>query len=57
MSNATCYTSTFTVGQILKLESFHWEFEKFIMEEFVDVMTARGHDIELIGDEILVRQV
>jgi hypothetical protein len=33
------------------------EYHRFLMEEFVDVMRKRGHEIKLFNDEILIEDV
>lgn len=33
------------------------EYAHFVQEEFVETMRARGHEIEIYGDEIMVRTV
>lgn len=40
-----------------KYEARAAEYAQFLIEEFVDVMRARGHEIQFINDEILVRTV
>ncbi len=48
---------TYKEDHYLKLAAIAAEFESFVRSEFVDTMRARGHDIEIFGDEIIVKKV